>query len=84
MRPTRSYSGQHVMQRVVHRGLLLQLERAHGAHQNFEWIARDHFITLVRQAESDASPICLGSLSDQVPACLSTLMACDAVPRVVA
>jgi hypothetical protein len=53
--------------------LLFRVERAHGAHQNFEWIARNHFITLVRQAESDASPICLGSLSDQVPACLKRL-----------
>jgi hypothetical protein len=60
MRPTRSYSGQHVVQGVVHRDLLFRVERVHGAHQNFERIARDHFITFVRQAESDASPIPCG------------------------
>jgi hypothetical protein len=73
MRPTRSYSGQHVVQGVVHGDLLFRVERVHGAHQNFERIARDHFITFVRQAESDASPIRLGSLSDQVPTCLKRL-----------
>jgi hypothetical protein len=73
MRSTRSYSGQHSVQGVVHRGLLFRVERAHGAHQNFERIARNRFITFVRQSESDASPIPLGSLSDQVPACLKRL-----------
>jgi len=28
MRPTRSYSGQHVVEGVVHRGLLFRVERA--------------------------------------------------------
>jgi hypothetical protein len=73
MRPTRSYSTQHVVQRVMHRGLLFRVERAHSAHQTFERITRNHFITLVRQAESDASPICLGSLSDQAPTGLKRL-----------
>ena len=29
MRPTRSYSGQHVVEGVVHRGLLFRVERVH-------------------------------------------------------
>jgi hypothetical protein len=69
MRTTRSYSGQHVVQGVVHRDLLFRVERVHGAHQNFERITRDYFVTFVRQAESNASPVRLGSLSDQVPTC---------------
>ena len=73
MRSIRSYNGQYVVQGVAHRGLLLRVERAHGAHQNFERIARNHFMTFVRQAESNASPIRLGSLSDQVPTCLKRL-----------
>ena len=73
MRSTGSYSGQHVVQGVAHRALLLRLERGHGAHQNFERIARNHFMTFVRQAESNASPIRLRSLSDQVPSCLKRL-----------
>jgi hypothetical protein len=36
MRSTRNYSGQHVVQGITHRGLLLRVERAHGAHQSFE------------------------------------------------
>ena len=73
MRSIRSYSGQHVVQGVAHRGLLLRVERAHGAHQSFERIARNHFMTFVRQAQSNASPIRLRSLSDQVPTCLKRL-----------
>src|SRR6266498_2612988 len=73
MRPDRSYSGQHLVQGVVHRGLLFHVERIHGAHQNFERIARKRFLTLVRQSQTDASPIRLGSLSDQVPACFERL-----------
>jgi hypothetical protein len=73
MQSTRSYGGQHLVQGVAHRGLLLRVERVHGAHQNFEWIARNHFMTFVRQAERNASPIRLGSLSDQVPTCLKRL-----------
>src|SRR6202030_4513170 len=64
MRPTCSYSGEHVVQRVMHCGLRFRIERAHGAHQNFERVARNHFITFGGQADSDASPICLGSLSN--------------------
>ena len=67
---TRSYSGQHMVQGVARRGLLLRVERVHGAHQNFERIARNHFMTFVRQSEGDTSPVRLGSLSDQVPTCL--------------
>jgi hypothetical protein len=73
MRPTRSYRGQHLVQGMVHRGLLFGVERVHGAHQNFERIARKRFVTLVRQSQSDAPPIRLGSLSDQVPTCLKRL-----------
>ena len=46
MRPTCSYRGQHLMQGVMHCGLLFRIERAHGAHQNFERVVRNHFITL--------------------------------------
>src|SRR6266511_2516123 len=73
MRPTRSYSGQHLVQGVVHRGLLFGVQRVHGAHQNFERIARKRFLTFVRQSQTDAPPIRLGSLSDQVPTCLKRL-----------
>ena len=61
------------MQRVMHRGLLFRLKRVHGAHQNFEWIARNRFITFVRQADGDASLIGMRSLSDQVSTCLKRL-----------
>ena len=46
-------------------------------------IARNHFMTFVRQAQSNASPIRLRSLWTY-PTASSALMACDAVPRVVA
>ena len=52
---TRSYSGQHVVQSVAHRGLLLRVERVHGAHQNFERIARNRFMPFIRQAEINVS-----------------------------
>jgi hypothetical protein len=39
MRPTRSYSGEHLVQRVMHRGLHLRVKRAHRADQNFKWVA---------------------------------------------
>jgi hypothetical protein len=45
MCPTRSYSGEHVVQGVVHRSLRFRVERLHAEHQNVERIARDHFIT---------------------------------------
>jgi hypothetical protein len=73
MRPTRGYSGQHFVQGVVHRGSLFRVERVHGAHQNFERIARKRFFALVRQSQTDASPVRLGSLSDQVPTYLKCL-----------
>jgi hypothetical protein len=66
MFPTRRYRGQHATQGAVHRGLLLRIERVHGAHQSFERIARNRFFAFVRQSESNASPVSLGSLSDQV------------------
>jgi hypothetical protein len=37
-----------VVQGVMHRGLLFRVERVHGAHQNFERIARNRFIAFVR------------------------------------
>jgi len=61
------------VQGVVHRGLLFQIERVHGAHQNFERIARKRFLALVVQAQSNASPVRLGSLPDQVPTRLKRL-----------
>jgi hypothetical protein len=64
MRSIRSYSGQHVVQGVAHRGLLLRVERVHGAHQDLERIARNRFMTFVGQAESNASPIRLRPLAD--------------------
>src|SRR4029450_5337481 len=73
MRPTRSYSGQHLVQRLVHIGSLFRVERVHGAHQNFERIARKRFLTFVRQSQTDATPVRLRSLSDQVPTCLKCL-----------
>jgi hypothetical protein len=73
MYPTRSYSGQHLVQGIVHRRLLFRVERVDGVHQNVEWIARKRFFALARQSQADASPVRLGSLSDQVPTCLKCL-----------
>jgi hypothetical protein len=73
MRPTRSYTGQHLAQGVVHRGSLFRLEQIHRPHQNFERIACKRFLTFIRQSQTDASPVRLGSLSDQVPTCLKCL-----------
>ena len=64
MRSVRSYSRQHMVQGVAHRGLLLRVERVHGAHQDFKRIARNRFTAFVGQAESNASPIRLRSLTD--------------------
>jgi hypothetical protein len=61
------------MQGFAHRGLLLRVERAHGADQNFEWVAHNRFMSFVSQSKSDASPICPGSLSSQVPTGLKGL-----------
>jgi len=73
MRPTRSYRGQHLMQGLVHRSSLFRVERVDGPHQNFERIARECFVTLVGQSQTDASPVRFGSLSDQIPTCLKCL-----------
>ena len=73
MCPSRSYRSQHVAQGVMHHGLLFRVERANGPHQSFERIARNRFFAFVRQSESDASPVRLGSLSGQVPARLERL-----------
>ena len=73
MCPTRRYRGQHATQGAVHIGLLFRVERVHGAHQSFERIARNRFFAFVRQSESNASPVRLGSLSDQVATCLKHL-----------
>ena len=73
MCPTCSYSGQHLVQGLVHCRLLIRVERVDGAHQNFERIARKCFLTFVRQSQTDAPPIGLGSLSDQVRTCLKRL-----------
>jgi hypothetical protein len=83
MCPARSDRGQHVVQGVVHRGSLFRVERVHGTHQNFERIARNRFFAFVRQSESNASPVRLGSLSDQVPNCLKRLdgLGCSAAGR---
>src|SRR5262249_27839366 len=50
-----------------------EVERVHGAHQSFERIARECFVTLVGQSQTDASPVRFRSLSDQVPTCLKCL-----------
>src|SRR6516165_6501128 len=73
MRPTRSYRAQQLMQGLAHRGSLFQVERVHGSHQSFERIARECFVTLVGQSQTDASPVRFRSLSDQVPTCLKCL-----------
>ncbi len=49
--------------------LLAKRWREHGDRD----AARKRFLTFVRQSQTDASPICLGSLSDQVPTCLKRL-----------
>ena len=46
------------MQAIVHRGLLLRVERAYRAHQSFERITRNHFMTLVCQVERN--PLSIG------------------------
>ena len=73
MRPTRSYTGQHLAQGVVHRGSLFRLEQIHRPHQNFERIACKRFLTFIRQSQTDASPVRFRSLPDQVPTCLKCL-----------
>src|ERR1700730_17522868 len=68
MRPTRSQSGQHLVQGATHRSSLCRVERIHGAHQNLERIACKRFFALARQSQAYASPVRLKWLSDQVPA----------------
>ena len=48
MRSTRSYSGEHAAQCVMHRGLYFRIERAYSAYQNFEWVPRNRGIRCVR------------------------------------
>ena len=43
MCPTRSNSGQHLVQGMVHRRLLIRVERVDGVHQNLERIMRKCF-----------------------------------------
>jgi hypothetical protein len=71
------------MQGIVHRGLLLRVERAYRAHESFERITRNHFMTFVRQAERNASSISLGSLPGQIPTRLKRLngLRCGAAGR---
>jgi len=61
------------MQGMAHCGLLFRVQQLHGADENFERIARNRFFPFVGQSESNASPVRLGSLSDQVPTCLQRL-----------
>ena len=61
------------MQGIVHRGLLLRVERAHGAHQSFERITPNHFMAFARQAKRNASSISLGLPPGQIPTCLKRL-----------
>jgi hypothetical protein len=70
MRPTRNYRGQQLMQGLAHRGSLFQIERVHGAHQNFERIARECFVTLIGQSQTDASPVRFRWWSQRVDATL--------------
>jgi hypothetical protein len=48
MFPTRSDSGQHLVQGLVHRRLLIRVERVDGVHKNFERITRKRFFALTR------------------------------------
>jgi hypothetical protein len=85
MCPTRSDSGQHLLQGMVHRRLLIRVKRVDGVHMNLERITRKRFFALTRQSYTDASPVHLGSVAEtKYPLASSALMACDAVPRVVA
>src|SRR5262245_8204713 len=83
MRPTRSHSGQHLVQGVVHLGSLFRVERVHGAHQNLERIARKRFVLFVsRRLTLRLSA--LDRCRTKYPPASSALIACEAVPRVVA
>ena len=73
MRSTRSYTGQYLVHGVVHRGLLLRVERVHSAHQDFERIARNRCVAFARQAKRSASSISFGSLPDQIATGLKRL-----------
>src|SRR5258708_37361373 len=55
------------MQGATHGSSLSRVDRIHGAHQNFERIARKRFFALARQSQTYASPVRLEWLSDQVP-----------------
>src|SRR5260370_13226814 len=55
------------MQGATHGSSLSRVERIHGAHQNFEWIACKRFFALARQSQTYAPPVRLEWPSDQVP-----------------
>jgi hypothetical protein len=73
MRPTRSDSGQHLVQGVAHRGSLFASSEstAHTRTSNGSRVSA--FLPLFVRAQTKASPVRLGSLSDQVPICLECL-----------
>ena len=62
IRPTHSYSGQHLVQGAAHRRSLFRFKRVHGTHQNFEWVACKRFFALVCQAQTDTSPVRVAEL----------------------
>jgi hypothetical protein len=84
MRPTRSYSGQHFVQRVMHLGSLFRVEQIHRPHQNFERIACKRFLTFIRQSQLTLRPSAFDRCRTKYPFASSALIACEAVPRVVA
>ena len=48
---------------MVHRRLLIRVERVDGVHKNLERIMRKRFFALTRQSYTDASPVHLGSVA---------------------
>ena len=71
------------MQGFAHRRLLLRVEQAYRAHQNFERIARNRCVAFARQAKRNASSISFGSLPGQIATCLKRLdgLRCGATGR---
>src|SRR5258706_5501126 len=71
------------MQGATHGSSLCRVERIHGAHQNFERIARKRFFALACQSQTYASPVRLEWLSDQVPTRFKRLdgLCCGAAGR---
>ena len=84
MRSAHSYSGEYLVQGSAHRSLLFRVKRVHGTHQNFERIACKRFFALARQSQTYARPSVLNVCRTKYPPASSALMACVAVPRVVA